>query len=612
MLQGGPPRLRVADEVGSRQRDRRGLVTRLLGDLGARGVQAAQQTVDSEGIGAHEGRGQQALSEFAARGHLRVTLSRRHGHQVQQQARRRLGREVEGATAARDRHAAARQVTAGFGNHRRATHDDDLIRKIDAVVQVVGSQGARDERTHLRGRGTQVRHQEPLRRILRDPGLAPGGRSRLSDARAGLARQLTHGTGHVVDLAKLNNLNTEEGSEPTVQVRFAAAITGHGHVGIREGDDPSTRVAARFQKPQRRRRAILQVINDHHVRHRAGRLHPARGRILLPRIDQLSRERLDARQVHTQGLRVLRGVLGPLLQCGDDRARPLPLRTAEPGPGLGQGGRVHPGLARASHQVAQLRAERRHRAHLRANILGPRRLHRLQGLGEHLILGRARHQLHALQRHVALRAPRGHHLIGEGGGRAHRAHHVRAEPLGARRQHIGARAIGSENQRGAALEGRLLEHRQSARRAPRRRCAAHNHVARARRLHDRALVRVQLRQTPPIGATAAQPDLNFAHNAILADPTHICGTYDGRDDIYQQGVIMEIFIGIRDNTRQLGLDVDMTESELMAKVHEALAATNGVLDLTDTKGQRTLVPAQALAYVQVAAKSERRVGFAIH
>ena len=53
---------------------------------------------------------------------------------------------------------------------------------------------------------------------------------------------------------------------------------------------------------------------------------------------------------------------------------------------------------------------------------------------------------------------------------------------------------------------------------------------------------------------------------------------------------MEIFIGIRDNTRQLGLDVDMTESELMAKVHEALAATNGVLDLTDTKGQRTLVP----------------------
>ena len=75
---------------------------------------------------------------------------------------------------------------------------------------------------------------------------------------------------------------------------------------------------------------------------------------------------------------------------------------------------------------------------------------------------------------------------------------------------------------------------------------------------------------------------------------------------------MEIFIGIRDNTRQLGLDVDMTESELMAKVHEALAAPHGVLDLTDSKGQRTLVPAHALACVQIASKTERRVGFAIH
>ena len=59
---------------------------------------------------------------------------------------------------------------------------------------------------------------------------------------------------------------------------------------------------------------------------------------------------------------------------------------------------------------------------------------------------------------------------------------------------------------------------------------------------------------------------------------------------------MEIFIGIRDNTRQLALDVDMTENELMA----------------DTKGQRTLVPAHALGYVQIANKTERRVGFAIH
>ena len=479
-------------------------------------------------------------------------------------------------------------------------------------MQVVGPEGARDEGPHLRGRGTQVRHQTALGSVLRDACLTSGGRAGLGDARAGLARQLTHGAGHVVDLAELSDLDAQGAREPAVQVRLTAAIPGHGHIGIREGDDAGASIAAGLQQPQRRGRAILQVIDDHDVGHRAVRLHAARGRVLLPRVDQVGRERLDARQVHAQGARILRGALGPLLQRADDRARALPFRAVEPGPGLGQLGRAHPGLARAGHQVTQLRAERRHRAHLRANILRPRGIHRLQGLGEHLILGRTRHQLDPLQRHVALGAPRGHHLIGERCGRAHRAHRVRAERLRARSQHVDARAIGSENQRGAALGGRLLEHRQGTRAPSRRRRAARNHVTRLRGVQDRALVRVQLRQTPPIGAAAAQPDLNFAHNAILADPTHICGTYDGRDDIYQQGVIMEIFIGIRDNTRQLGLDVDMTESELMAKVHEALAATNGVLDLTDTKGQRTLVPAQALAYVQVAAKSERRVGFAIH
>ena len=75
---------------------------------------------------------------------------------------------------------------------------------------------------------------------------------------------------------------------------------------------------------------------------------------------------------------------------------------------------------------------------------------------------------------------------------------------------------------------------------------------------------------------------------------------------------MEILIGIRGNKNLLGLDLDMSENELMAKVNEALASDHGVLDITDTKGQRTLVPAHALGYVQIAAKTERRVGFAIH
>lgn len=75
---------------------------------------------------------------------------------------------------------------------------------------------------------------------------------------------------------------------------------------------------------------------------------------------------------------------------------------------------------------------------------------------------------------------------------------------------------------------------------------------------------------------------------------------------------MEIFIGIRGNTRLLGFDVDMSENELMAKLNEVLPSTHGVLDLTDTKGQRTLVPAHAIGFVQIPAKTAHRVGFAIH
>ena len=74
---------------------------------------------------------------------------------------------------------------------------------------------------------------------------------------------------------------------------------------------------------------------------------------------------------------------------------------------------------------------------------------------------------------------------------------------------------------------------------------------------------------------------------------------------------MDIFIGIRGNTRLLGFDVDMSENELMAKLNEVLPSTQGVLYLTDTKGQRTLVPAHAIGFVQIPAETKRRVGFAI-
>ncbi|MDC4233793.1 DUF3107 domain-containing protein [Actinomyces sp. B33] len=73
---------------------------------------------------------------------------------------------------------------------------------------------------------------------------------------------------------------------------------------------------------------------------------------------------------------------------------------------------------------------------------------------------------------------------------------------------------------------------------------------------------------------------------------------------------MNIIIGVRDTVRELALDVDMDEAALTRLVGEAVA-TGSVLELTDVKGQRTLVPSRAIGFVQIVGSAERRVGFAI-
>ena len=245
------PRVRIIDEVGYRQRDNRGLVARLLGGQGARGIQTAQQPVDRQGVCPDQSRRQEALGQFPANGHVRVTLPRRNSHEVQEKARRGLRREVESTPATGQGNAAARQVAPGFSNHGGAAHNDDLVRKIDAVMQVPGTQGAGDECAHLRGRGTQVRHQSTRGRILGDVRVASRGRPRLRDTRAGLSSQVTHDAGRVIHLTQLSDLDAEGASEPAVQVRLSPTIPSHGHVRIRERDDAGTRVPARGQERQR-------------------------------------------------------------------------------------------------------------------------------------------------------------------------------------------------------------------------------------------------------------------------------------------------------------------------------------------------------------------------
>lgn len=77
---------------------------------------------------------------------------------------------------------------------------------------------------------------------------------------------------------------------------------------------------------------------------------------------------------------------------------------------------------------------------------------------------------------------------------------------------------------------------------------------------------------------------------------------------------MEITIGVRDIAREITLEVEGEADEIVANVTDVLAKaakgdTAAVLDLTDEKGNRTIVPAGALGYVQIGANEPRRVGF---
>ncbi|UQE74310.1 DUF3107 domain-containing protein [Gordonia sp. PP30] len=71
---------------------------------------------------------------------------------------------------------------------------------------------------------------------------------------------------------------------------------------------------------------------------------------------------------------------------------------------------------------------------------------------------------------------------------------------------------------------------------------------------------------------------------------------------------VEVKIGIENTARELSL----TSKESSDSVHKAVSdalADGGVLELTDDKGSRVLVPVGKIAYVEVGTAENRRVGF---
>ncbi len=72
---------------------------------------------------------------------------------------------------------------------------------------------------------------------------------------------------------------------------------------------------------------------------------------------------------------------------------------------------------------------------------------------------------------------------------------------------------------------------------------------------------------------------------------------------------MEVKIGVQYSAREIVLDSSLSPDEVATAVAESLRADLGVLTLTDAKGRRVLVPADKIAYVEIAEQELRRVGF---
>ena len=72
---------------------------------------------------------------------------------------------------------------------------------------------------------------------------------------------------------------------------------------------------------------------------------------------------------------------------------------------------------------------------------------------------------------------------------------------------------------------------------------------------------------------------------------------------------MEVKIGVQFASRELVLESGQSPDEVAKAVADALKADLGVLTLQDEKGRRGLVPADKLAYVEIAESETRKVGF---
>lgn len=72
---------------------------------------------------------------------------------------------------------------------------------------------------------------------------------------------------------------------------------------------------------------------------------------------------------------------------------------------------------------------------------------------------------------------------------------------------------------------------------------------------------------------------------------------------------MEVKIGVLHTPREITLESTQTPAEVEDLVAAALKSVDGQLVLTDDRGRKVIVPANLVAYVEIAQADVRRVGF---
>ncbi len=72
---------------------------------------------------------------------------------------------------------------------------------------------------------------------------------------------------------------------------------------------------------------------------------------------------------------------------------------------------------------------------------------------------------------------------------------------------------------------------------------------------------------------------------------------------------MEVKIGVLHTPREIVIESVQTPDEVETLVATALKSVDGQLSLTDEKGRKVIVPANLIAYIEIAQADVRRVGF---